>query len=58
MMREFIARREGQDLIEYSLILAMVCLLGAAALMSVGQDVSAIWSIVNSRLFEAASSES
>jgi Flp pilus assembly pilin Flp len=48
----------GQDLIEYSLILALVCLLGAAAMMSVGQDVSAIWSIVNSRLFEAASTGS
>ncbi len=46
----------GQDLIEYSLILALVCLLGAAAMMSVGQDLSAIWSIVNSRLFEVASS--
>lgn len=46
----------GQDLIEYSLILALVCLLGAAAMMSVGQDLSAIWSIVNRRLFEVASS--
>jgi Flp pilus assembly pilin Flp len=48
----------GQDLIEYSLILALVCLFGAAALLSVGENVSAIWSIVNSRLFEAASTGS
>ncbi|MGB9604749.1 MAG: Flp family type IVb pilin [Bryobacteraceae bacterium] len=58
MHREELFDSRGQDLIEYSLILALVCLLGAAALMSVGQDVSAIWSIVNSRLFEAASSGS
>lgn len=48
----------GQDLVEYSLILAFVCLLAAAAMMAVGQNVNAIWSIVNSRLFEAASTGS
>ncbi|MCS7314511.1 MAG: hypothetical protein RMI94_10695 [Bryobacterales bacterium] len=48
----------GQDLVEYSLILAFVCLAGAAAMMAVGQNVNAIWSIVNSRLFEAASTGS
>ena len=54
----FVKRDDGQDLIEYSLILALVCLLGAAALLSVGQNVSAIWSVANSRLFEAASTGS
>lgn len=58
MLRDQLLDSRGQDLIEYSLILALVCLLGAAALMSVGQDVSAIWSIVNSRLFDAASTGS
>ncbi len=49
---------EGQDLVEYSLLLAFLCLAGAAAMMAVGQNVNAIWSIVNSRLFEAASTGS
>jgi Flp pilus assembly pilin Flp len=44
---------EGQDMVEYVLILAFVSLAGAAALMGVGADVTAIWSIVNTRLSAA-----
>jgi Flp pilus assembly pilin Flp len=43
----------GQDLVEYSLLLAFVCLAGAALYIGVGQNVTAIWSIVNSRLAAA-----
>ena len=42
--------REGQDLIEYSLLMAFVCLSGVALFISMGQMTSAIWGIVNSRL--------
>jgi len=44
---------QGQDLIEYSLLLAFVCLSGAAAFIGMGQTTSGLWSIVNSRLAAA-----
>jgi Flp pilus assembly pilin Flp len=43
----------GQDLVEYSLLLAFVCLSGAAMFIGMGQNVNGIWSIVNSRLNSA-----
>jgi len=41
---------EGQDLVEYSLLLAFVCLAGAAAFIGMSGTTSSIWGIVNSRL--------
>ena len=46
----------GQDLIEYTLLLMFVCLVGAATFIGMGNTTSGIWSIVNSRL--AASNQS
>lgn len=41
---------EGQDLVEYSLILAFVVLAGAAAFIGMAGTSSGLWSTVNSRL--------
>lgn len=50
-----IARDEsGVDLVEYTLILAFICLAGAAAYVGVGQTTNGLWSITNSRLASAA----
>ena len=46
----FWRNEQAQDLIEYSLLLAFVCLSGAAMFISMGQLTSSIWGIVNSRL--------
>jgi Flp pilus assembly pilin Flp len=43
----------GQDLVEYSLLLAFVCLAGAAMFIGMGRNVNGLWSIVNSRLASA-----
>jgi Flp pilus assembly pilin Flp len=43
----------GQDLVEYSLLLAFVCLSGAAMFIGMGRNVNGIWSIVNNRLANA-----
>lgn len=48
----------GQDLVEYTLLLAFICLTGAAFYFGVGQSVNGIWSTVNSRLADAASAGS
>jgi Flp pilus assembly pilin Flp len=43
----------GQDMVEYSLLLAFVCLVGAAMYMGMGKSTNTLWSIVNSRLAAA-----
>ena len=49
-MIRFWNEQQGQDLVEYSLLLAFVCLTGAAMFVSMGSVSSGIWSIVNTRL--------
>jgi len=48
----------GQDLIEYTLLLAFVALASAALFISGGASVNVIWSIANSQLSAAAVSAS
>jgi Flp pilus assembly pilin Flp len=49
----FLRDQQGQDLVEYSLLLAFVCLVGAAAFIGMGQTTSGLWLTVNSRLAAA-----
>jgi Flp pilus assembly pilin Flp len=46
----------GQDLIEYTLLMAFVALASAALFISSGASISAIWSDTNSQLSTAAAS--
>jgi Flp pilus assembly pilin Flp len=52
---DLLTTEDGQDMVEYSLLMAAITLACAALLFGVGENVSAIWSIVNSRLSDAAS---
>jgi Flp pilus assembly pilin Flp len=45
---------EGQDLIEYTLLLAFVCLASAALFIAAGNSVNTIWSAANVLLSSAA----
>ena len=54
----FIQDEQGQDLIEYTLLLAFVCLASAALFINAGGSVSGIWSATNSRLAAANTSAS
>jgi Flp pilus assembly pilin Flp len=45
---------QGQDLIEYTLLMAFVALASAALFISSGTSVSKIWSTTNSQLSAAA----
>jgi Flp pilus assembly pilin Flp len=51
----FITDERGQDLIEYTLLLAFVALASAALFISAGGTVNTIWSTANSRLSTAVS---
>ena len=53
MFSRLLRDESGQDLIEYSLLLAFVSLAGAAMIVSMSSVTSAIWSIVNSRMAAA-----
>jgi Flp pilus assembly pilin Flp len=54
----FLQDEQGQDLIEYTLLLAFVCLASAALFISAGGSVSGIWSSTNSQLAVANTSAS
>ena len=49
----FLREEQGQDLIEYTLLLAFVCLASAALFISAGGSVSGIWTSANSNLAAA-----
>jgi len=53
-----IKNEEGQDLIEYTLLLAFVALASATLFIGAGRSVSGIWSVTNSRLVVANTSAS
>jgi Flp pilus assembly pilin Flp len=56
--KRFLCDEEGQDLIEYTLLLAFVCLASAALFISAGGSVSGIWTSANSDLVSANTSAS
>ena len=53
MFQQFLDDQRGQDLVEYSLLLAFVCLAGAATFIAMGTTISSIWGIANNRLAAA-----
>ena len=52
-MKQLWQEETAQDLVEYSLLLAFVALVGAALFIGMGQTTSSIWGIVNSRMSNA-----
>jgi len=54
----FLTDERGQDLIEYTLLLAFVSLSGAALYIGMGATMNNIWGIVNTRLAAANQSAS
>jgi len=54
----FLADESGQDLIEYTLLLAFVALASAALFMGAGGSIQGIWSVSNSQLGAANTSAS
>ena len=49
---------QGQDLIEYTLLMAFVALASAGLFISSGASISSIWSTSNTELSTAASTAS
>jgi len=58
LMKRLWQDEQGQDLIEYTLLMAFVALASAALFISSGGSVSQIWSDTNSQLSFAATTAS
>ena len=58
-MREYVMQfmrdENGQDLVEYTLLLAFVCLASAALFINAGQSIGGIWAQANVKLSQANS---
>jgi Flp pilus assembly pilin Flp len=44
---------QGQDMVEYALLLGFICLAGAAAFLGMSSSTTSLWGTVNSRLAAA-----
>ena len=56
LMKRFWREGEGQDLIEYSLLLGFIALFSATIYSTVSTDVSTIWTNAKNTLATAAAS--
>ncbi len=52
-IQKFWNNEQGQDLIEYTLLMAFVALASAALFLGAGGSISGIWSTTNSQLAAA-----
>lgn len=53
---QFCAEEQGQDLIEYTLLLAFICLASALLMTKAGTSVHTVWAAANTTLADAAAS--
>ena len=52
-VQNFMNDEQGQDLIEYTLLLAFVALASAAIFIGAGNSISGIWGAANTKLANA-----
>lgn len=57
-VKRFLSDDEGQDLIEYTLLIAFVALATAALMIGAGGKIKTLWTITNNNLSQAASAAS
>jgi Flp pilus assembly pilin Flp len=55
IMTTFFNDEQGQDLIEYTLLIAFVALASAAVFIGSGSSIAGIWSTANTTLLNASS---
>ena len=58
MFMNFVKDEQGQDLIEYTLLMAFVALASAAIFIQAGSSIKTIWTSANTQLANAATSAS
>ena len=55
LLQNFVKDEQGQDLIEYTLLMAFIALASAAIFTSAGTSIKGIWSQASSQLVAANS---
>ena len=58
IVTNFFVEEQGQDLIEYTLLMAFVALASAALFIGAGGSINKIWVTANTQLANAATSAS
>jgi len=58
MLMNFVKDEQGQDLIEYTLLMAFIALASAAIFVNAGKSISSIWGSASTQLSNAALSAS
>jgi Flp pilus assembly pilin Flp len=58
MLKNFLREEQGQDIVEYTLLLAFVALASAALFITAGGSISGIWTLANTKLADASQSAS
>jgi Flp pilus assembly pilin Flp len=58
MIMRFVKEEQGQDLIEYTLLMAFIALASAAIFTSAGASVNTIWKSASTQLAAAATATS
>ena len=58
MFMNFVKDEQGQDLIEYTLLMAFVALASAAIFINAGSQIKGIWGSANTSLSNAAAQAS
>ncbi len=56
MIKEFLKDEQGQDIVEYSLLLVLIGAAAVFVLTTMGQSISGIFSKINTRLTTANNS--
>jgi Flp pilus assembly pilin Flp len=55
ILKNFLKDEEGQDMVEYTLLLAFVALAAGAAYVTIGNNISSIWSKAQGDVVSASS---
>jgi Flp pilus assembly pilin Flp len=58
MFMQFVKDEQGQDLIEYTLLMAFIALASAAIFVNAGTSIKSIWGSASTQLSNAALSAS
>jgi len=58
MIMNFIKDEQGQDLIEYTLLMAFIALASAAIFINAGSSVNSIWKSASTQLSNASTAAS
>ncbi|HEX4136293.1 MAG TPA: Flp family type IVb pilin [Bryobacteraceae bacterium] len=54
ILMRFVKDEQGQDLIEYTLLMAFIALASAAVFVNAGKSISTIWGSTSTQLSNAA----